>query len=260
MAKRSAAWTGRVATLIALVAVVLATPVAAHAQSPNAAQALTPSSFTRDDASWGSPSAPVTMVVFTDLQCPFCARLEKGIASLKKSYGPKQLRIVYQHFPLGFHAKARPAADAAAAVWALYGARGFFRFVDGAFKQLRAGGDWKDVARSNRLSVSAIERALASGLPQKKVDADLDRGRKLGVRGTPATFINGVLVSGARPAFDFEAVIDAELAALRTGSARGAKFSADRTTQNYKLPKSTARKPSSPAADKTIWKVDLGRA
>src|SRR4051794_11950623 len=63
-----------------------------------------------DDPVWGAPTAPVTIVEFTDLECPFCARVAPTIEVLKQMYGPAQLRLVFKHNPLPFHAHARKAA------------------------------------------------------------------------------------------------------------------------------------------------------
>src|SRR5688572_13339028 len=73
------------------------------------------------DATWGAPAAPVTIVAFLDLQCPFCARVMPTLEKLQDDYGPQRLRLVVKHLPLVFHAQARPAADAAQAVMAMRG-------------------------------------------------------------------------------------------------------------------------------------------
>jgi len=69
-----------------------------------------------DDPVWGSATAPVTIVEFSDLQCPFCSRVQPTIKSLQAKYGPNQLRVVFKHNPLPFHDHARPAAKVADAV------------------------------------------------------------------------------------------------------------------------------------------------
>src|SRR5690606_25569576 len=75
-----------------------------------------PIPVTRADPVRGSRSAPVTLVVFSDFECPFCKKLHGTLRELQGRYGPKQVRIVWKHNPLPFHKNARPAAEAAAAV------------------------------------------------------------------------------------------------------------------------------------------------
>src|SRR3954469_18710229 len=94
-----------------------------------------------DDPVWGSPLAPVTIVEFSDLQCPFCARVQPTIKGLQAKYGPSLLRIVFKHFPLPFHDKARPAAKVADAVFRQGGSDKFFRFLDLAFAEQTKLGD-----------------------------------------------------------------------------------------------------------------------
>jgi protein-disulfide isomerase len=94
-----------------------------------------------DDAVWGSPTAPVTLLEFSDLECPFCARVHSTLKGLEAKYGPNQLRIVFKHNPLPFHANARPAAKVADAVLRQGGSRAFFAFLDLAFAEQPKLGD-----------------------------------------------------------------------------------------------------------------------
>ncbi|HEX7451941.1 MAG TPA: thioredoxin domain-containing protein [Polyangiaceae bacterium] len=94
-----------------------------------------------DDAVWGSPTAPVTVVEFSDLQCPFCARVHATVKQLETKYGPNQIRIVFKHNPLPFHPNARPAAKIADAVLRQGGSRAFFEFLDLAFAEQPKLGD-----------------------------------------------------------------------------------------------------------------------
>src|SRR5215468_8921683 len=85
------------------------------------------------DPVWGSRSAPVTMVVFSDFQCPFCSRVETTVNQLKDKYGKDKLRIVWKNNPLPFHPNATPAAVASEAVFRLGGSQAFWKFHDTAF-------------------------------------------------------------------------------------------------------------------------------
>ncbi len=88
---------------------------------------------TAKDPIWGSLEAPVTIVEFSDFQCPFCARVDETLAELRQLYGPDRLRLVWKNYPLPFHNDARPTAEAAMTVFAMGGADAFWRFQELAF-------------------------------------------------------------------------------------------------------------------------------
>ncbi|MBK6514847.1 MAG: thioredoxin domain-containing protein [Polyangiaceae bacterium] len=164
------------------------------------------------DPMWGSRVAPVTLVVFSDVECRFCAGLDSTIEELKKQYGPSKLRVIFKHHPLDFHKGAKPAAVAAATVHRLGGSAAFFQFLQLAFgdqKNLTAAhfNAWAKQVGVDLTKVTKAEVALA----EKKVDADLAEGKKVGVTGTPATYVNGSLLRGAQKAEAFAKVIDEEL-------------------------------------------------
>ncbi|MEO6603568.1 MAG: thioredoxin domain-containing protein, partial [Polyangiaceae bacterium] len=85
------------------------------------------------DPQWGSPDAPVTIVAVSDFQCPFCSRVEPTLKQVRDTYGPKKVRMVWKNNPLPFHNNARPAAEAAMAVFGLKGSEAFWKFHDTAF-------------------------------------------------------------------------------------------------------------------------------
>lgn len=231
---------------------------------PRAEAAPNPIPVAADDASWGSRNAPVTLVVFTDFQCPFCGRLNDTLEELRKDFGAAQLRIVAKHFPLAFHQEARPAAEAAVAVRSLYGDERFWEFGAAAFPTLsKRKGDWKTVARQLGLSTSRLQQVIDGGAPARQVEADVKLGQSIGVRGTPASFVNGIALSGARPKADFAEVITEQLTAAKAKRAAGvpaSRVSAQLTAENFTKPTprgSRAKRPS-PADDKTIWHVPVG--
>jgi protein-disulfide isomerase len=176
-----------------------------------------------EDPQWGSATAPVTVVIFSDFECPFCARATSTIGELAKSYGAEKLRLVWKNAPLPFHQKARPTHDAAMAVFEVGGDAAFWRFHDLAFAH------HEDLSPENHerwatqagVEVAAFRAALASGRARAKVDRDLALGERIGVRGTPNFRVNGVEISGAQPASAFKAVIDAELPRAADLVARG---------------------------------------
>lgn len=236
-----------------------------HAQAPVRAVGG-PIPITAEDASWGSAAAPVTLVTFTDLQCPFCGRLHGTIEELKKDYGPAKLRVVTKHFPLAFHKQARPAAEAADAVWRLHGGRGFDKFVEDAFTTLRGpqAGTVSDVLRAIGVPEPSVKRLAAKSA--EKVDSDVELGKAIGVEGTPASFINGVFLSGAQPKKALAEEIDkqlAEAARLAQQGVPSARVSETLTKKNFVPPdKRAANRPTPVEAidDDTVWKVPVGKS
>jgi protein-disulfide isomerase len=160
--------------------------------------------------SLGPANAPVTIVEFSDYQCPFCKRAEPTVHEVAKRY-PEQVRIVYRHFPLdNIHPEARPAAEAAACAhdqgkfWE-YHALVFQSSPKLAKDQLR------ELAGQAKLDVAAFDACVADGRTRARVEADVAAGREAGVSGTPAFYVNGIPLSGARSLDEFVKLIDREL-------------------------------------------------
>lgn len=160
-------------------------------------------------ASRGAADAPVTLVQFTDYQCPYCLRTEPTVAKIRAHYGDR-VRVVVRHFPLDFHRQARGAAEAAAC--ARKQGR-FFEYHDALFENQKALAlpDLEDRARKLGLDLGSFRSCLSARQSAAEVDADLEEARRLGISGTPAFFVNGILLSGAQPYESFVTVIDAEL-------------------------------------------------
>jgi protein-disulfide isomerase len=213
-----------------------------------------------DDPVWGAPSAPVTLVEFSDLQCPFCSRAQPTIKALQAKYGPNQLRVVFKHEPLPFHENARPAAKVADAVLRQGGSPAFFAFLDLAFaEQSRLGdealSDW--VLRVGLEPKVVLQRAE---LPETsdKIARDIALAEKIGVNGTPAFFINGAALTGAQPPESFIALINAELAAAGALVQKGTPAEAvykTRVAANYVAPKPEPEE--EPEQDLVIWKIPV---
>src|SRR2546430_13814033 len=89
------------------------------------------------DPTWGARTAPVTLVLFSDYQCPFCGKVEETITQLKQKYGADKLRIVWKNSPLPFHKDARPAAIAGETVFRLGGNKAFWKWHETAFQNQR---------------------------------------------------------------------------------------------------------------------------
>src|SRR5580700_1378573 len=90
------------------------------------------------DPLWGKRDAPVTIVEYSDFQCPYCSRVEPTMDQVRTAYGPDKVRVVWKNNPLPFHQNAKPAAEAAQGVFALAGSDGFWKFHDTAFKNQSA--------------------------------------------------------------------------------------------------------------------------
>ena len=158
----------------------------------------------------GPEGAPVTIVEFSDFQCPFCSRAKTTVDEVVKQYGDK-VRLVFRHFPLSFHAEAPKAAEASACA---DDQKKFWEYHDKLFANQGAlkVDDLKKHAADLGLDTARFNECLDSGKKAELVKKDMSAGEKVGVTGTPAFFINGVVLSGAVPAEDFKAIIDAELA------------------------------------------------
>ncbi len=220
------------------------------------------------DPMWGKRDAPVTIVQFSDFQCPFCSKVEPAIDQVKSTYGPDKVRIVWKNKPLSFHPNAKPAAEAAAGVFALKGNDAFWKFHDTAFKNQSAlsRASYETWAQASGVDMAQFKAGLDSHKWAAKVEKDDAVSTQAGISGTPAALVNGVLVSGAQPFDKFKAVIDQELTKAQAKIASG-------TPKNHiYVVMSTENKknaPAQPAADKgedkkedttTVFKVPVGNS
>jgi protein-disulfide isomerase len=145
-----------------------------------------------DDPSRGDPNAPVSLIVFTDFQCPSCAYNHPLIDEVVDAYG-KNVRLVVRDFPLAMHENARLAAEAANAAFA----QGkFFEYIQLLFKNQKAldVASLKKYAGEVGLNRVKFDAALDRRTYAAEVDKDIDDGRLYGVLGTPTVFVNGVKV------------------------------------------------------------------
>ncbi|HXW84330.1 MAG TPA: thioredoxin domain-containing protein [Candidatus Binataceae bacterium] len=166
----------------------------------------------------GPADAPVTIVEFADFQCPFCGRSEPTIKALRSKYGDK-IKLIYMDFPLPMHSNALDAAKAARCA----NEQGkFWPYHDELFANQTklTPADLKSYAKQTGLDTAKFDDCFDKSKYESEVEKDMAEGRKLGVDGTPAFFIDGRLVSGAQPPEQFETVIDDELANKKTASAK----------------------------------------
>jgi len=160
--------------------------------------------------SQGPESAPVTIVEFSDFQCPFCGGLFPTLKAIEKNY-PDKVRLVYRQFPLtNIHPFAQKAAEASLCA---NDQKRFWEFHDSMFgDQMHLSvDDLKKRAVDLKLNTAEFNSCLDSGSKSGVVKWDIDEGTKAGVSSTPSMFINGRLLSGNQPYADIREIIEDEL-------------------------------------------------
>jgi len=162
-----------------------------------------------DDPALGPTTAPITILEFSDFQCPYCSRVLPTLKQVEERYGDR-VRVVYRDFPLNFHPFAAKAAEAGACA----NEQGkFWEIHDKMFANQQKLGveDLKGYAASLGLDAAVFGQCLDSGKYAEEWKKDLAEGTSYGVTGTPAFFINGRFLNGAVPFDKFTTIIDEEL-------------------------------------------------
>jgi protein-disulfide isomerase len=158
----------------------------------------------------GPKNAPITLVVFSEFQCPFCSRVKPSIDAIWDGYKGK-VRVVFKHFPLDFHPNARPAAQASMAA----NEQGkFWEMHDKLFanQQNLDRPSLDKYAQEIGLNMDKFKAAMDSSKFTALIDEDVKLGQSVGVNGTPATFVNGRKIGGAYPPETFKKIVEQELA------------------------------------------------
>jgi protein-disulfide isomerase len=201
----------------------------------------------------GPKTAKVTIVAFSDFQCPFCSRVVPTLKEIEDKYG-KDVRIAFRHQPLPFHNHAVEAAEAAMAA----NAQGkFWQMHDKLFANQQAldRPSLDKYAQELGLNMGKYKSAMDSHEFKKNIEADSKRGNEVGANGTPAFFINGISLSGAQPFASFQQVIDKEIKhadeLLKAGTPADKLY--DKILET--LPKTAPRAPA--AAAEPAAKVDI---
>jgi len=168
---------------------------------------------------FGNKNAPITIVEYSDFQCPYCGRGYQTVKEIEKEYGDK-VRIVYKHLPLDFHPMAMPAAKYFEAI-AMQDHKKARKFYDEVFsnqKELNQDGDkfLKKVTKKIGANLAKVEKDMNSDSVQKRIAEDMAEAKKFDFSGTPGFLINGVSLRGAYPFPEFKKIIDKQLAALDT--------------------------------------------
>ncbi len=196
-------WIERVlSSLVALAAVILAVAFSFQVRQPPTTSPTPPllSGEERYVEDWeadaeegirlGPKGAKVTIMEFMDFECPFCARTAAVIDSLRMEY-PREVTVVFQHFPLERHPLSRPAAIAAECADAQGGFETFYHLL--FLKQDSLGKkDWTAYARDSGVrDLREFERCLDSPGPRPRIDAGKALGIRMGVKGTPTVLVEG---------------------------------------------------------------------
>ena len=157
----------------------------------------------------GNPNAPVTIVEFSDFECPFCGLAQPALKEVQNHY-PSQVRFVFKNFPLRMH---RHAWKAHLAALCAENQGKFWEYKDLLFQHQRELRRADLIRYANELNLAAkpFENCLDSEKYGSQIDRELEEAHHLGIDGTPAFLVNGKLIMGAQPFSSFQQIIDEEL-------------------------------------------------
>jgi protein-disulfide isomerase len=174
------------------------------------AEALKRAAEPGDSPVRGNPRAPVTIISYSEFQCPFCARVQPTLRDLLAAY-PEQVRLIWKHLPLPFHEGAGLAAEATMAA----GEQGkFWEMHDRLFanQERLDPAALEEHAKALGLDVAQFKAALDSGKFRKRVEADAQLAKDAGINGTPSFLINGEPLTGNQPLEAFKQKVEEALA------------------------------------------------
>lgn len=158
----------------------------------------------------GTKGAPITLIEYSDFECPFCSRGYETVTKLLEKYKGK-IQFVYKHLPLSFHQNAMPAAQYFEAI-RLQSTKKAGLFHDGIFEdfsKIKSGEKFfKSIAKKLGVNMSRLEADLESDAVKNRIKEDLAEAKKFGFQGTPGFLINGIPVKGAYPPAHFDGIIE----------------------------------------------------
>jgi protein-disulfide isomerase len=159
----------------------------------------------------GPDDAPITLIEFSDYECPFCRRWQQEVYQPLLAAYPGKIKLVYRNLPLtSIHPDAFPAAEAAMCAG---DQNAYWQYHDKLFSSETLGTDvYKQYAQDLGLDMTAFDDCITSHKFQQAIQEDSDFAVNLGVRSTPTFFVNGLAIVGAQPIEVFKQVIDKELA------------------------------------------------
>jgi protein-disulfide isomerase len=175
-----------------------------------------------DDPIRGPKDALVTMIIFSDYQCPFCKRVEDTLKQVQSAY-PNDVRFVWKDNPLPFHPRAKPAATLARFVNKAKGDKAFWEMHDAIFESnpKLEDDDLKGLAEKAGVRWDDVKAAIDNNKFGDKIDSSVELANDVQARGTPHFFINGVRLSGAQPLEAFKKAIDEQLTKAKALVAKG---------------------------------------
>jgi protein-disulfide isomerase len=159
----------------------------------------------------GPANAPITIVEFSDFECPYCGGVEETLRQLESRY-PTQIRLAYRDLP--FHRRAEPAAEASRCALAQGKYWPYHDLLFGNQQHLE-NGDLSKYAARLKMDAKTFDQCIAHKIYAADIQHDLDEGQKFGITGTPTFFINGMILIGATPLEDFARLIDRELERIK---------------------------------------------
>jgi protein-disulfide isomerase len=172
------------------------------------------------DHVYGNPDAPISLIEYSDFECPFCKQFHATAKELIQSYGGK-VNWVYRHFPLPIHNPgAQKQAEASECVNQLAGNEAFWKFTDAIYARTKSNGNGfpltqlVPLAKEIGLDENQFKECLDSDKPAPRVQDDIEEGARIGINGTPANILiqnntgEVVLKSGALPLDAFKADVD----------------------------------------------------
>jgi len=170
-----------------------------------------------DRVYFGSDDAKITIVEYSDFECPYCSRGYRTLKDIMREYGD-DVRVLYKHLPLEMHPHALPAALLYEAI-AQQSSEQAIKFHDTLYEsqgELRSGGEeWmREVAKKLGVDMAQLEKDVQSEKVKSIVKADMIEAGQFGFSGTPGFLINGVSLKGAYPLPAFKEIIDRHLAAM----------------------------------------------
>jgi protein-disulfide isomerase len=163
-----------------------------------------------DETFRGPKDAPITLIEYSDFECPFCSRGFNTVMELMEKYKGK-IRFVYKHLPLSFHPQAMPAAQYYEAI-RLQDPEKAWQFHDRIYKEqrkLQNGESFlKSVAKDLKVDMKKLEKDVNSEAVKKRIAEDMEEAAKFGFQGTPGFLLNGIPVKGAYPTAHFDSLIE----------------------------------------------------